>query len=244
METLSIIIPAKNEAELLPLLLDDIKRQTYQPLEVIVADAGSTDGTRELAQARGARVVAGGLPAVGRNLGAAEAKGTVLLFLDADVRLLDEAMLEKMMQQFSVRSLGVATVNVSILGNFFDHFAHSVFNAYVRLWGSKRPHAPGFCIMVRKELHDQVGGFDPTIKLAEDHDYAVRVGKIGSFGFLDGVTITTTTRRFEKEGRAVVAIKYVLAEVHQLLIGPIRHDLFKYEFGYTKEEVEKAKQRH
>lgn len=244
METLSIVIPAKNEAELLPLLLDDLKRQTLQPLEVIVADAGSTDGTQALAESRGARVIPGGLPAVGRNLGAKEARGAVLLFLDADVRLLDEEALQKMMQQFEVRSLGIATVDVGIAGTSFDAFAHFIYNTYVRLWGIRRPHAPGFCIMVRKELHDKVGGFDPTIKLAEDHDYAVRVGKIGTFGFLDGVTVMTTTRRFEKEGRAVVAIKYLLAELHQLVIGPIRHDYFKYEFGYTKEQVEKAKQRH
>lgn len=55
----SIIIPTLNEAVLLPNLLNDLQAQTFQDFEVIVADAGSQDGTPELAQSLGARVVPG-----------------------------------------------------------------------------------------------------------------------------------------------------------------------------------------
>jgi glycosyltransferase involved in cell wall biosynthesis len=66
----SIIIPTLNEEVLLPNLLRDLQAQTFRDFEVIVADAGSKDGTVDLAQSLGARVVPGGMPAVGRNRGA------------------------------------------------------------------------------------------------------------------------------------------------------------------------------
>ena len=58
------MIPTKNEADELPTLLRSIRRQTTQPREIIVADANSTDGTREIARQFGARVVEGGLTIV------------------------------------------------------------------------------------------------------------------------------------------------------------------------------------
>ena len=67
---LSAIIPTLNEAVYLPLLLEALAAQTRPADEIIVADAGSADGTVELACRRGARVVRGGTPAVGRNAGA------------------------------------------------------------------------------------------------------------------------------------------------------------------------------
>ena len=75
---LSVIIPTLNEIAYLPQLLDALAKQTRLPDEIIVADAGSKDGTAELAQSRGVRFVHGGMPAVGRNAGARAAKGHAL----------------------------------------------------------------------------------------------------------------------------------------------------------------------
>lgn len=67
---ISIIVPTKNEERYLPGLLKSIKKQTVQPYEIIVADAGSTDRTVEIAKKYGAKVIKGGIPQVGRNKGA------------------------------------------------------------------------------------------------------------------------------------------------------------------------------
>ena len=103
----SIIIPAHNEEEYLPRLLDSIEvaRSNYSggrdQIEVIVADNLSTDRTAEVAAARGARVVtvAKRRIAAARNGGARAASGELLCFIDADSAVhprtfdtIDEAM--------------------------------------------------------------------------------------------------------------------------------------------------------
>ena len=85
MPSLSVIIPTLNEGMYLPGLLDALNAQTSPPAEIIVADASSRDDTVELARARSAQVVRGGMPAVGRNAGARAATGALFQFFDADV---------------------------------------------------------------------------------------------------------------------------------------------------------------
>ena len=86
---LTIVIPTKNEVVMLPKLLESLCRQDYAGMSttrVLVADAGSTDGT--VAAALGfcdrlrVEVVQGGLPSVGRNAGAKLAMTKYVLFLD------------------------------------------------------------------------------------------------------------------------------------------------------------------
>jgi len=84
--SLSIILPAKNEAPTIGRLLDHIA-QLYPQAERLVVDDGSTDGTPDIAIARGARVVShpyslGNGAAV--KTGARAARGEVLVFMDAD----------------------------------------------------------------------------------------------------------------------------------------------------------------
>lgn len=93
---LSIIIPARNEAATLPILLDSLAASSYRSLEIIVVDDRSTDGTREIAAGYAARIqhirVIDGEPLppgwFGKpwacHQGAAAATGDLLLFTDAD----------------------------------------------------------------------------------------------------------------------------------------------------------------
>ncbi|MDP8235858.1 MAG: glycosyltransferase [Candidatus Erginobacter occultus] len=93
-ETISVIIPARNEAANLPGLLESLALQEPPPGEVIVVDDGSEDATAQLAEASGARVLPSRpLPEGWRGKtwacqqGAGAARGEVLLFIDADTRL-------------------------------------------------------------------------------------------------------------------------------------------------------------
>lgn len=242
MAMLTIVIPTKNEEAYLPRLLESIKKQTLQPLEVIVADAHSTDTTREIARSYGARVVDGGKIGFGRNAGAREVKTEFILFLDADVELRDPEFLEKAVGEMLERKLDLATCDVFPLSDqYIDHFLHNAYNTYARAWGSLYPHAPGFCMLTRKTLHEQIGGFDESVTFCEDHDYARRATEQGHFGFLRSTKIPVSIRRLDRDGRMNIAIKYLLAELHLAFLGPIRHDRFRYTFGHPHAKVRDRK---
>src|ERR1700675_4262676 len=87
---LTIVIPAKNEAKLIPRLLTSLTKQDYSKMPStrgLVVDANSTDGTPEIVRSfryqLNVEVIRGGMPSVGRNQGAALAETPYVLFLDA-----------------------------------------------------------------------------------------------------------------------------------------------------------------
>lgn len=236
MKPFSVVIISYNEEEHLPVLLDSIQKQSLQPYEVIVADAKSEDRTVEIALDYGARVVQGGRPSRGRNLGAKAAQTDHIIFFDADVCLEDDCFFEKAWEDFVKKTCDLATVDVQPRSSHrWDRFSHWVYNKYVRLWGDRHPHAPGFCIFTKKDLHDRIGGFDEQIDFCEDHEYAARAVKHGArFRFLDHVSVPVSVRRMDRDGRLNIAVKYLLGELHFLFVGPIRHKKFNYTFGYGK----------
>lgn len=121
---ISIIIPTYNEEEFLPDLLKSIKRQDFKDLEVIIADANSTDKTVEIAKSYMCKVVPGGLPAVGRNNGAKVAKGEILLFLDAD-SVLTNNYITSTIEEFELHNLGIAiTQIVPLEKGFINEISH------------------------------------------------------------------------------------------------------------------------
>ncbi|WP_067498692.1 glycosyltransferase family 2 protein [Actinoplanes sp. TFC3] len=94
MTLVSVIVPNYNYAEALPLCLKALQEQTYSPLEILVVDDGSTDGSAEIAEAMGVTVIRtpnGGVSRA-RNLGVAHAKGDVFFFVDSDVALAPDAI--------------------------------------------------------------------------------------------------------------------------------------------------------
>jgi glycosyltransferase involved in cell wall biosynthesis len=240
---LSIVIPTYNEECYLPFLLRSIEAQKYKDYEIVVADAHSTDGTREIATKAGARVVDGGKPGAGRNRGAAVAKGDIILFFDADVILPDPWFLQVTLGEFEKRKLDVATCKIHPMSDkTVDQLFHEVFNYFMWVTSAIRPHAPGFCIFVRRAIHEQIKGFDETITLAEDHDYAMRAGRAGKFGLLKSYRVPVSVRRFDRDGRFNIAVKYLMCELYMRTKGNVTTDMFNYTFGYPKKGKKKIDQ--
>ncbi|MDI6846449.1 MAG: glycosyltransferase family A protein, partial [Candidatus Saccharicenans sp.] len=97
--TISVIIPARNEANNLAILLESLKEQSIKPEEIIVVDDNSEDETAEIARKAGVRVINPGPLPAGWNgkshacfRGAEAASGDLLIFLDADTRLEKEGL--------------------------------------------------------------------------------------------------------------------------------------------------------
>ena len=233
---LSIIIPTLNEEKYLPLLLELIKRQSFGGYEIIVADAGSTDKTLEIAKKYGCIIIKGGLPAFGRNEGAKNAHGEILFFCDSDV-VLPADFLEKALAEFKKRNLGLAgTRIIPIPKSKFSTFVLNVFYNKPIVWLENiLPHA-ATGIFFTKELFDKTGGFDETVKLAEDHYLARQAVKLfnGKFGVIKSTKIFVSDRRFKTDGWISVGVRYFLCELYLIFIGPVRSDIFKYKFNHYK----------
>ncbi|MFH1621245.1 MAG: glycosyltransferase [Patescibacteria group bacterium] len=233
MPRLSIVIPTKNEEKVLPKLLDSIKGQTFSDYEIIVADAFSTDKTTDIAESFGARVIQGGMPGPGRNRGAEAASGELVFFFDADVQLPSIRFLDVCLGEMQRKKFDVATCKVKPLSRKpIDRALHEAYNAFAVTTEKIRPHAPGFCILVRREAHRGINGFDEEVVLGEDHDYVQRASKMGfKFGLLRSYPIAVSVRRLEKDGRLALALKYVYAEMYMLAKGSIKDPLFEYLMG-------------
>jgi len=229
---ISIIIPTLNEENYLPQLLESIKRQDFTDYEIIIADGGSFDATLEIAKRFACRVIGGGLPAQGRNEGAKIAKGDLLLFVDADSTL-PPNFLSQLIGEFKKRKLDLASLPVYPQGNIIDKFLYWIYNTWANLTQRILAHATQ-TILIKREIHQKIGGFDLDVKIGEDHAYARAGAKVGRFGFLNKVpALLTSARRFECEGRLRIYTTYILAGFYMFFLGKIKADIFKY---YSQEK--------
>ena len=231
---LSIIIPALNEENYLPRLLVCLKKQNFKNYEIIVADADSKDKTKEIAQSFGAKVIKGGEIPYARNQAVKFTRGDLILSLDADVILPDD-FLKKTLREFRKRNLDVAAFSLipvskkkppKILFNVFYNYPLNIFE-------EKWAHGTQG-ILIKKSLHQKIGGWDETVRLVEDHDYVKRASKLGKFGVIKTTKIFSSLRRFRGEGWFRTGLKYVFAELYFQLKGPLRKDFPKYEFDYPR----------
>ncbi|MCC7161097.1 MAG: glycosyltransferase [Anaerolineae bacterium] len=105
--TISVVIPAYNAAQTLPQTLEALRAAQPPALEIIVVSDGSTDNTAQLAESYSARVIALDKnigAAAAKNRGAAEARGEVLYFTDADIVVPRDAI-GKLQTAFQMRAV-------------------------------------------------------------------------------------------------------------------------------------------
>jgi glycosyltransferase involved in cell wall biosynthesis len=241
---LSIVIPTLNEEEYLPGLLNSIKEQNFNDLEIIVSDAGSKDKTVKIAKNYGCKVVKGGLPSIGKNNGAKVAKGDIIVFLDADMRL-SKGELKDALEEFKSRKLDLASSQLRALEkDFFGEVVlHLFYNFPMVLFEKILPRGVGF-IMVKKDFFGNLKGFDEKVILAEDTDFIRQAVKMGEFGILERVKPFYSLRRFKKEGWVVAYVKYFISELYFLIFGPDRKQKIKFQFGHHKRKKDYAKRRN
>jgi glycosyltransferase involved in cell wall biosynthesis len=244
-EMLSIIIPTYNEERFIGRLLESIKRQKFPDYEVIVADNKSKDTTCQIANKYKARIVKGGLPAEARNIGAANAKGDILLFLDSDV-ILPYGFLHHAVSDFKKKELDVALASIIADSNKqLDKIMYSTADAFLKAWQYFKALGAGCCgIMIKKDLHDLIGGFNERIKFGEDTDYLVRAGRVGKFRVLSA-RIKVSVRRFDAEGRFKLAMKYAQSTYYDIAGTPEKKKKIVYKMNrkYAKKKKRQEKNR-
>ncbi len=230
---LSIIIPTLNEEKYLPRLLHSLKEQNFSDYEVIVSDAISEDQTQRVASDWGARVVVDSRrhPSYQRNTGAQSARGDILLFLDADT-VLPSDFLAASLKEFIDRRLDGAGFYLRFNSpKKFYIIYRFIYNGVSCLAQYFKPVVVGAGIMVKKSMHDSLGGFDETIFIGEDHEYCERILHWGRFRLIKSRPIYFSVRRMEKEGKVKMLFKWLYGTLYVLFKGPIRKKIMSYDFG-------------
>lgn len=230
---LSIVIPTLNEEKYLPELLKLIKDQNFDNYEVIVSDAYSEDNTVKIARDLGALVVQDRKksPARQRNQGAARATGDTILFLDADTKMPVD-FLNKVYNEFLNRKLKAAGFYLIFNStNPIYRLFEKTYRLVCVIGQYFFPASVGVGIMVDREAHEQINGFDESIFIGEDYDYIKRLSKIGKYRMIKSAKLFFSVRRLEKEGMIKVLWKWFRGGLYFIIRGPIRKKIVEYNFG-------------
>jgi len=195
---LSVIIPARNSADTLAPLLDQLAQALDPDCEVIIVDDRSTDGTAELVArypVRRVPLTGGRGPAAGRNLGVREARGEVIMFMDDDVVIKDRGLLAGVIRRFQEdpRLTMLSTLsekrpeNAGFLPAYTSLQEWVIYHRYVT--GAGDQYFPDFttrCGAMRRAVFEQAGGFDEKFQLpsVEDADLFYRIAAVAPLGIV------------------------------------------------------------
>jgi glycosyltransferase involved in cell wall biosynthesis len=204
---ISIIIPAHNEEELLPKTLDALRQQIYRPYETIVVTNGCTDHTVDAVRGKCDQLFELEERGLGpaRNLGAAKARGHLLLFLDADT-ILEPRALEVIARKFkrhhsagTLRGVPDQDKTSYKVIYFLKNFVHQ----------TRAHHGSSGVILCWKDHFEAVGGFDNELFLRENSDLMKKLRQFGSYKYISRTPAITSMRRYERTGTAEMVLLWL-----------------------------------
>ena len=180
----SVVIPCYRQARFLPAAIESVLGQSHPRVDIIVVDDGSPDDTVGVAaRYAGVRCVRQrnlGLPAA-RNTGLRESTGDFVVFLDADDRLTPDALAS------GLREMAVHPECAFVAGEhaLIDDAGAAVESArrqmvggdyYRELLKTNFIWCPA-TVMYRRSVFGAVGGFDTSLRSAEDYDLYLRIAR-------------------------------------------------------------------
>ena len=196
----SVVIPAYNCARFIGEAIDSVLEQGHRELELLVVDDGSTDDTPEVVARYGSRVTlirqANAGAAVARNTGMRAARGRYVAFLDADDVWLPGKLAAQIAHLERHHDVSLACTRWELLhpdasgryvidpapsdrrpcaGHTAVTYADLLLDCHV--WTST--------VLMRRELIDQLGGFNPALRRGQDYDYWLRASRVTPIHRLD-----------------------------------------------------------
>jgi glycosyltransferase involved in cell wall biosynthesis len=182
----SLIITVLNEENTITALLKSVEQQTAKPDEIIIADGGSSDRTKELiiefqknSKLKLKLIEVKGNRSIGRNTAIAESKGDIILSTDAGC-ILDKDWVRNITKPFS-------DTEVDVVAGYYKGRSGSVFGKslipYVLVMPDKVDKdnfLPATRSMaIKKSVWEKTGGFDNKLSHNEDYAFAVKIKEKG-----------------------------------------------------------------
>jgi glycosyltransferase involved in cell wall biosynthesis len=213
---ISVVIPTYNRAQRTIAAIESVLAQTYPNREIIVIDDGSTDGSSEaiqrfLSQRTNHNDQAQQIhyfnqanqgPSAARNGGIERARGEYIAFLDSDDVWLPEKLewQVRAIEQFK-NECGACFTDAQLVEDSGEEAStfRSWGRHYEQITGVEpeavRLLARSFCgfwvstLLVRTELIERVGGFDPAVLYAEDRDFYFRLSLVTSLAYVNRLLV-------------------------------------------------------
>lgn len=234
---ISIIIPTKNEGKRIHYLLESIKSQTFNEYEVILVDAHSNDGTREVCEKYGVKFIGEeGYQAHAQNVGARAAKYKHLLFMDADAIMPDRYWLYNVMRY--------THLNGVIHGNFhtrcyddtklpditYDPFMAEAGYPIQRLNIYLNIIDYCYCVYIDRDVFFDAGGFNDKLVIAQGSEFIDKCPIKPTILPVD-LFIYTSDRRFRSKGMFQTVVELIKGNICAKLGIPISTDYWQPSVG-------------
>jgi len=198
----SVVTPSLNQAEYLREAIESVLAQTYAPIEHIVVDGGSTDGTLEILREYD-RLRWVSEPDRGQshavNKGFATARGEIFGWLNADDAYEPDAV------EAGVRALagvGLAYADVTRVNDHGDNprriRSRPVWDLWTELNDGNGVYSPS--VFFTREAFEAVGGIDEELHLSMDYDLWLKIGKRFGARHVDAVW---SVQRFHAEAKTI-----------------------------------------
>jgi glycosyltransferase involved in cell wall biosynthesis len=229
-DLLTVVIPSKNESELIGTTLTSLNNQwDISGTKVILCDC-SDDNTQEIALSGkysklDITIIGGGLPSVARNNGAKLSSTPYVLFIDADTFVLNTFLLLDCLNLITNKNYDLVTCKFKTDKTW--NWIYRIFDIIQWFTSFTKPFALGGFMLFKRETFNKLGGFNEEDKVAEDYRLSSRV-KPNKFKIVNDY-VYTSSRRFYKKG-----IWYIIKLMWKCWINRNNDEFFKDNQNYWK----------
>ncbi|WP_228850525.1 TIGR04283 family arsenosugar biosynthesis glycosyltransferase [Aegicerativicinus sediminis] len=207
MKQISIIIPTLNEETCIGKLLNQlkVKAHNFQAIQIIVADAGSSDNTQNIVKSfTNAKLINSERGrAKQMNAGSKEAEASILYFLHADT------IPPKNFDDYIIK----AVKNGHETGCFRLRFDHNHWWLWLASFLTRLPwkicRGGDQSLFISKSLFEQIGGFDEQFSIFEDMDMIRKLYKASKFKIIQK-QVLTSSRRYRLNGIATLQYHFYI----------------------------------
>ena len=219
----SIIIPTYLEENYIERCLRSVVNQDYDSneYEIIVSDAMSADKTVEIAQKYTSKVISSTKRGIahGRNNGAINARGDILLFLDADAMLASDFLTEFAKTFTDENVLAATGIGIPYDGRLLQRLIYNGTYILVRLFTLFGLYLfPGICVAYKKTAFVAANGFREDFGIVEDLDLSKRISQLGICRVNKKAHAFVSTRRLEKHLFTTLMF-HIYSDIKYLLTG-------------------------